>query len=141
DYSTIDQAVRIAEEQVPGHSVEAVILPGTELSGPRHYSILLKGHSGIERQLMTLAVVDASSPTEVDTRPLPGYMQALLLSEPLHFGDYGGWPLRLLWALFAVASIVLAGSGLISFALRRRKRAPLADSAPDGWEPLSEVAS
>jgi hypothetical protein len=32
-------------------------------------------------------------------RPMPWYAQALLVSQPLHFGDYGGLPLKLLWAV------------------------------------------
>ncbi|MDI9727804.1 PepSY-associated TM helix domain-containing protein [Stutzerimonas stutzeri] len=37
---------------------------------------------------------------------------ALQLSEPLHFGDYGGLPLKVLWALLDILTIVVLGSGL-----------------------------
>lgn len=40
------------------------------------------------------------------------YLTALLVSQPLHFGDYGGMPMQILWALLDIATIVVLGSGL-----------------------------
>jgi len=34
------------------------------------------------------------------------------VSQPLHFGDYGGMPMKILWALLDIATIVVLGSGL-----------------------------
>jgi uncharacterized iron-regulated membrane protein len=34
------------------------------------------------------------------------------VSQPLHFGDYGGMPMKILWALLDMATIVVLGSGL-----------------------------
>ena len=45
--------------------------------------------------------------------------QALQLSQPLHFGDYGGLPLKLLWAALALFTIVVLGSGLYLWLGRR----------------------
>ena len=42
----------------------------------------------------------------------PWYVTTLQLSEPLHFGDYGGLPLKVLWALLDILTIVVLGSGL-----------------------------
>jgi uncharacterized iron-regulated membrane protein len=39
-------------------------------------------------------------------------MKALLLAQPLRFGDYGGLAMKVLWALLDLASIVVLGSGL-----------------------------
>jgi uncharacterized iron-regulated membrane protein len=39
-------------------------------------------------------------------------MNALLLSQPLHFGDYGGVPMQWLWAALDVLTIIVLGSGL-----------------------------
>jgi uncharacterized iron-regulated membrane protein len=44
--------------------------------------------------------------------PQPWYVQALHLSQPLHFGDYGGMPMKILWALLDLLTIVVLGSGL-----------------------------
>lgn len=35
-------------------------------------------------------LVDAQTAQITDRRALPWYLTALLISQPLHFGDYGG---------------------------------------------------
>jgi uncharacterized iron-regulated membrane protein len=35
-------------------------------------------------------------------------------------GDYGGWPLKLLWAMFDVVTIVVLVSGLYLLIVRRK---------------------
>ena len=47
----------------------------------------------------------------------------LLLSQPLHFGDYGGLPLKILWAVLTGFTVVVLGSGVYLWLGRRR--APL----------------
>jgi uncharacterized iron-regulated membrane protein len=39
-------------------------------------------------------------------------MDAMGLSQPLHFGDYGGRPMQILWAVLDVLTIIVLGSGL-----------------------------
>jgi uncharacterized iron-regulated membrane protein len=54
---------------------------------------------------------------------MPLYVKTLFLSQPLHFGDYAGLPLKVLWALLDVAAIVLLGRG--GYLWLGRRRAPL----------------
>jgi uncharacterized iron-regulated membrane protein len=42
------------------------------------------------------ALIDASNGQLTDSRELPWYVKSLLLSQPLHFGDYGGMPLKII---------------------------------------------
>ena len=44
----------------------------------------------------------------------------LEISRPLHFGDYGGMPLKIIWVLLDVATIAVLGSGLYLWLARRR---------------------
>jgi uncharacterized iron-regulated membrane protein len=44
----------------------------------------------------------------------------LLISQPLHFGDYGGGWMKFLWALLDLATIVVLGSGLYLWFKRGR---------------------
>ena len=64
---------------------------------------------------------------------MPWYAKAVLLSQPLHFGDYGGLPLKLIWALLDILTIIVLGSGLYLWAaklpVRRAMRAGLAHEA------------
>jgi hypothetical protein len=58
---------------------------------------------------------------------------ALELSRPLHFGDYGGLPLKVIWALFDVLTILVIGSG--AYLLASRHRLPLGNARiNDGGE-------
>lgn len=64
-------------------------------------------------------LVDAKT-AEVTAAPkLPWYLVALLVSQPLHFGDYGGMPMKILWALLDIATIIVLGSGLYLWLGRR----------------------
>ena len=68
-------------------------------------------------------LVDAKT-AEVTAAPkLPWYLTALLVSQPLHFGDYGGMPMQILWALLDIATIIVLGSGLYLW-LRKGNTAP-----------------
>lgn len=112
DYSTVDRAISQAERTSHGRELQFVALPGSSLSSPRHYAVLLHGTSGVDKRMLTLALVDARQPEQVHHEQFPWYLRALLLSEPLHFGDYGGMPLKIVWAVFALLSLALAGSGI-----------------------------
>ena len=52
-------------------------------------------------------------------KDLPLYLRALEVSRPLHFGDYGGMPLKVLWALFDVVTIVVLVSGVYLWLAKR----------------------
>lgn len=136
DLSRVDQALQAAERVDSSRTWSIVALPGSDLASPRHYSVLLKGGSGLEERMLTLTLVDARDPSRLESHRLPLYLRAVLLSEPLHFGDYGGLPLKLVWALFSVATIALAGGGVWTFWLGRRERAGTA-AATDRTIPLS----
>lgn len=46
-------------------------------------------------------------------------MKGLFLSVPLHFGDYGGLLLKIIWALLDIAAIIVLGSGVYLWLGRR----------------------
>ena len=58
------------------------------------------------------------------------FLPETVFSQPLHFGDYGGLPLKIIWALFDVAAIVILGSGLYLWLVRRPKRAVASSTDP-----------
>jgi uncharacterized iron-regulated membrane protein len=53
------------------------------------------------------------------------YLRALQVSRPLHFGDYGGLPLKILWALLDLATIIVLGTGVYLWWARGRQTATL----------------
>jgi uncharacterized iron-regulated membrane protein len=74
----------------------------------------------VTSRLFTLALVDVESGALTVSNGLLWYLRALEVSRPLHFGDYGGLPLKILWALFDLALIFVLVSGLYLWPSRRR---------------------
>jgi len=111
----------------PGMKPRFVAFPGTSFASPHHYGVFLRGATPATQRLLKPVLVDARSAGVSDSRELPWYFTALLLSQPLHFGDYGGLAMQLLWALLDVITIVVLGSGLYLWWVRRRPAA-----VPDG---------
>jgi len=64
--------------------------------------------------------IDNLSGNVPDTRELPWYVKTLLVSQPLHFGDYGGMPLKIIWAILDIVTIIVLGSGIYLWLARRR---------------------
>jgi uncharacterized iron-regulated membrane protein len=81
----------------------------------------MHGDQALTARLYKPVLVDAQTAGITDRRKLPWYLTALLISQPLHFGDYGGAGLKFLWALLDLATIVVLGSGLYLWIKRGRK--------------------
>jgi uncharacterized iron-regulated membrane protein len=79
-------------------------------------------------RLLKPALIDAETGKLTDSRDMPWYVTTLFISQPLHFGDYGGMPLKILWALLDVLTIFVLGTGVYLW-LRRRKTGVSVDRA------------
>lgn len=123
--ASIHQAVETARAAAPGMRVQFVAFPGGSYSSKHHYAVFLQGATPLTKKILTPALIDAETGELTAMRRMPWYAQALLLSQPLHFGDYGGLPLKILWALLDVVTIVVLGSGLYLWLARRRAPADL----------------
>ncbi len=118
--SSINAAVETAMAAARGSRVQFVAFPGGSFSSKHHYAVFMQGDTPLTKKLLTPALVDAQTGELTAVRSMPWYAQALLLSQPLHFGDYGGLPLKILWAILDVFSIVVLGSGLYLWLGKRR---------------------
>lgn len=110
--ASLDVAVALARQAAPGMELQFVAFPGTDFSTDQHYAVFLHGSTPLTSNIITPALIDAATGQFIAMRSMPWYAQALSLSQPLHFGDYGGLPLKLLWGLFTVATIVALLTGL-----------------------------
>lgn len=108
----------------PGWHVQSVIFPGTDFSTPRHYTALLGGSEGLQERLFGVVIVDARTGEVALTPEVPVYLNAISLSEPLHFGDYGGLALKLLWTACTWLTLFITVNGAWLWWDRRRRRAP-----------------
>ena len=119
-YGSIDKAMAAARQAIPGNNPQFIAFPGGGFSSNHHYAIFFQGDTPLTERLLTPALVDAETGAFTDARPMPWYAQALFVSQPLHFGDYGGLPLKILWALLTLFTIVVLGSGLYLWLGKRR---------------------
>jgi uncharacterized iron-regulated membrane protein len=118
--TSLNAAVEVATPAVPGMTPSFDAFPGTIFSSKSHYAVFLKGDTPLTSRLLKPALIDAETGKLTDTRDMPWYVTTLFVSQPLHFGDYGGMPLKILWALLDVITIVILVTGLYLW-LRRRK--------------------
>lgn len=105
DYGSLDAAMAEAHAVLPGRNPQFIAFPGGGWSTARHYAVFFQGDRPLTEHLLTPALIDAASGELVDARAMPALNQALMMSKPLHFGDYGGLPLKALWALLTLATI------------------------------------
>lgn len=108
----VDAVLHSIQSAAPGMAVRTLAFPGTPFASPHHFGVYLVGGTPLTSRLLTPALVDAGSARVADMREMPAYVKALFVSQPLHFGDYGGMPLKIIWALLDVLTIVVLGSGL-----------------------------
>lgn len=111
-YGSLDRAMAAARQALPGNNPQFIAFPGGAYSSRHHYAIFFQGDTPLTERLLTPALVDAETGAFTEARPMPWYAQALSLSQPLHFGDYGGLPLKLLWAALTLFTIIVLGSGV-----------------------------
>ena len=119
-YGSLDRAMAEARRALPGMNTQFIAFPGGSFSSKHHYAVFFQGATPLTERLLTTALIDAETGMLTDSRPMPWYFKALSLSRPLHFGDYGGLVLKMLWALLGLFTIVVLGSGLYLWLGRRR---------------------
>lgn len=118
-YGSLDTAMAAAQQALPGRSPQFIGFPGGAWSSGHHYAIFFQGDQPLTQNLLTPALVDAATGELTDARTMPALNQALMMSKPLHFGDYGGLPLKIVWTLLTLATIWVLWTGLLLW-LRRR---------------------
>ena len=123
--SSIDAAVQVAIKAAPNMKPAFVAFPGTIFSSKSHYAVFMKGNTPLTAKLLKPALIDAETGILTDSRDLPWYVATLLISQPLHFGDYGGMPLKIIWAILDIITIVVLITGLYLWLRRRQSGASI----------------
>jgi uncharacterized iron-regulated membrane protein len=123
DRAPATDLLKIAEAAAPGAKADFIAFPGTLFSSEHHYAVFMKGNTHLTSHLLTPVLIDAKDLHVTAVIARPWYMDALSLSAPLHFGDYGGMPMKILWAVLDVMTIIVLGSGVYLWWVRRRAAA------------------
>jgi uncharacterized iron-regulated membrane protein len=128
--ASLDKIVANATAAAPGMEVAFIAFPGTPFSSSHHFAAFMRGDQPLTSRLLKPVLLDGETAEVAGTRDLPLYLKALFISQPLHFGDYGGLPLKIIWALLDALTIVVIGSGLYLWLVKwRRSRKGIALSA------------
>ena len=127
-----DAAVKAALEAAPGKTLSFMAYPGNDFATPQHFMAFMQGSTPLTSKLLSIVMVDARTGAVVTTGEMPWYVSTLMLSQPLHFGDYGGMALKLLWLGLDVLSIWVLWSGLVLWWKRRKVTAEQKQAALQG---------
>lgn len=120
--ASIEKVVQSAQEKLPDMEPRFMAYPGNLFSAPSHFMVFMAGRGAVTSRLLQPVLVDAATGEFVATRPMPWYVSTLLISQPLHFGDYGGMTLRIIWAILDIIAIIVLISGLYLWKGRRAQQ-------------------
>jgi uncharacterized iron-regulated membrane protein len=121
--SSLEAAVATSRQAAPGMNVSIIAYPGTIFTSEHHYAVFMRGTTPLTSRIIKPALIDAKTGELTDMRDMPWFVNALFISQPLHFGDYGGLPLKIIWTFFDVITLVVLISGLYLWFARRKSMA------------------
>jgi uncharacterized iron-regulated membrane protein len=124
--ASVDLVLARVRAAVPDMTVTTLAFPGSPFSTPSHYAAFLTGNTPLTSRILKPAIIDAASGGVVAVRDMPWYATALFVSQPLHFGDYGGLPLKIIWAILDIITIIILISGLYLWLAKWRARGTVA---------------
>ena len=99
--SAVDVAVKAIPDMTPASSRSLVRFSPARTT-TRSFC---EGIRPLTSRLFKPALIDAETGILTDSRDMPWYVTTLLISQPLHFGDYGGMPLKIIWAILDILTI------------------------------------
>jgi uncharacterized iron-regulated membrane protein len=119
--ASLDAVTDNAMKTIPGMDISFIAFPGTPFTSTHHFAAFMRGDTPLTSRLVKPVLLDGETGAVSDASDLPLYLKALLVSQPLHFGDYGGMPLKIIWALLDVLTIIVLGSGVYLWWVKRSK--------------------
>lgn len=123
-FASLQSGIDTANALEPDMQLGFIAFPGTTFSSEHHYSIFMRGNTPVTARLYKPVLIDAQTAELTDSRNVPWYLVALLISQPLHFGDYGGMALKIIWALLDILTIVVLWTGLMLWWKKRNQYVP-----------------
>ena len=131
--ASLAAAVDEAVAEAPDMQLQFVAFPGSGFSTNAHYAVFLHGRSPLTENVITPVLIHAGTGEVAGLREMPWYAKALSLSRPLHFGDYGGLLLKLIWAVLDILTIIVLATGVYLWLTRRAPgRTPARDRVLEG---------
>ena len=123
-FASIQSSINTAQQLEPNMRLGFIAFPGTAFSSQHHYGIFMRGDTPITSRLYKPVLIDAQTAQLTDSREVPWYLMGLLVSQPLHFGDYGGMTLKVIWAILDILTIIVLWTGLMLWWKKRNQDVP-----------------
>lgn len=122
-WSSVDAMLATAGTTIPGFTTHYLGLPRNEGD-----SLVLYGQHGgagpfrgLYGSSVTFDPVTGAVKEHVNITEASAWGQIYDSFMPLHYGTFGGWPIRILWSFGGLAPGILAISGFLIWRSRRRK--------------------
>lgn len=133
-------ALETAQAARPGMIVYSIVFPGgSSIGTPFHYLVWAHGSEPLTSHLVIPALVNARTGQLDAVITMPWFLQALQIARPLHFGDYGGMPMKVIWVLLDLTAIIILVSGLYLWFARRAGTARAVYSRTDADSAVTVV--
>lgn len=120
ELAPVQGALDAGRRALPGDVITSIVFPGNEDGSLQHYVLWAKGATPLKSRLFSPILVDARTDRLTAVAEMPWYLRVLEVCRPLHFGDYGGMPLKIIWLLLDLVTMAVLGSGLYLWLSRRR---------------------
>jgi uncharacterized iron-regulated membrane protein len=120
--ASLDRVLANASRAAPRTAPAFIAFPGTPFSSSYHFAVFLRGDTPLTSRILQPVLLDGETGEVAETRQLPLYLKLLFFSQPLHFGDYAGLPLKIIWAVLDAVTIAVIGSGFYLWMARRVRR-------------------
>ncbi len=124
NFASVQAGVDVAKTLEPDMNLAFIAFPGTAFSSQHHYGVFMNGNTPLTARLYKPVLIDAQTAELTDSREIPWYMTAFLISQPLHFGDYGGMTLKVIWAILDILTIIVLWTGLMLWWKKRNQDVP-----------------
>jgi uncharacterized iron-regulated membrane protein len=117
---SLEKIVRDLQRTMPEHKIFSIVYPSPGTLQP-YYLLWLKGREPLTSRMYTPILVNGQSGRIDLIGNLPWYLRLLEISRPLHFGDYGNLPLKIIWSIYDIFAIMVLASGVYLWLARGSK--------------------
>ena len=116
----ISQIIKLPEKSklLNGYELDFLSYPQNQFSTNSDYIALFENHDN-EKKILK---IKANNINESDEIKLPWYIDFLLISTPIHFGNFGGLFIKVIWSLLGIICSLIPISGFY-LSLNKRKKA------------------
>ena len=109
-WKSIDAIAAAANRNSHGGTVVFYAYPNTDSSTPNAFVVFVVPTAG-RGLLLDALLVDATTGRTSQLQPQPWYLNAIAVAGPLHFGNYGGLGLKILWLACAWSALAITVNG------------------------------